>query len=267
MKTLILLFAISMLILGSCTETIYEEIIKTDTVFISKPQSLATTFITVRDTVVIRDTVEVKVIVRDTIVNDIHTTDTVYQVITKDSVIIREVEKIVYHTDTVKVIVHDTVINDVHHYDTIVRNVIVHDTVEVYVYDRTVIYLDTFVTVSYMRPVWSVPEDIIPHVEEFYSLCHQYGLNPPGGIMIIQYVTDLPGENWSSNSFQISDNSQMIIELDQKYPAALQRAGVFREMAKLQLNKKYTQIPDRIMNPVFSPQTTIIKKHLDELFQ
>jgi len=267
MKTIIFLFAVLMLALGAC-ETIEIEKLIYDTVYVDRPpKAVAASFITTVDTVVIIDTVEVKVIVRDTVILEVHTTDTVYQYITKDSLIIKEIEKVIYHTDTLIQVVHDTVINNIHHYDTVTETIILHDTVTVKVYDRTVVYLDSFVVVSYMRPVESIPEDIIPHVAEFYALCQQHGVQAPGGYMIIQYVAELPGEGWSSNSFQISDNSQIIIELDQRYPAALHRAGVLREMAKIQLGKKYTQIPDRIMNPTFSPEATITTNHLNQIFQ
>src|SRR5688572_5897856 len=103
MKKILPLFIVSLFFLG-CTETEYKEIIK----YVDRPApALAPTFITQIDTVVIRDTVEVKIVVTET--------DTVYQYITKDSLIIKEVEKIVYHTvttvehDTVEIVLHDTV--------------------------------------------------------------------------------------------------------------------------------------------------------------
>jgi len=262
------IFTLTILALGTSCE-VYEIVNTVDTIFVDRPvNSLAPSFITVRDTIVVRDTVSTTVFIRDTIVNNIHTTDTIFQVVTKDSVIVRVVEKVVNHTDTVVVTVHDTIYQDVHHYDTIVKNVIKHDTITLTVYDRTVIYLDTAVIVSYMRPTYSVPDDIQPFIEEFYTLANQYGLTTEGnGVIIVQYVTELPGENWSSNSWTVSENSQNIIELDQRYPAALHRAGIFREMSRLFLNKKYVTDVNKIMSPLFDPQTIITKQHLDILFK
>lgn len=153
---------------SSCEEYIIENTI--DTVFVDRPvNTLAPTFITVRDTVeiVVRDTIKVEVIIRDTIVNNIHTTDTLIQVVTKDSIIIKEVEKMVT--------VYQTVIEK----DTIV----VTDTVEIEVVqiEQRVIYKDTLYVLVETRQVFYVPDELLPYVSDFYTLAGQYGNEVRGG--------------------------------------------------------------------------------------
>jgi hypothetical protein len=197
----------------------------------------------------------VTVIILDTMILNTHTTDTVYQFITKDSIIIKEVEKIVYHTDTVTIVDLDTV------------EIIRHDTVTLTVYDRTVVYLDTLFIPGYIRPTWDVPLDLMPHLEEFFELSRQYGYNAELGMLIVHYTNDLPGENWISSSFKMGDNDQWVIFLDQRLPAVLHRSSMFRELGRLSLNKKYSNDPARIMSPLFKYDAPITQKHLDELFK
>jgi hypothetical protein len=89
-------------------------------------------------------------------------------------------------------------------------------------------------------------------------------------MLLITYAKeeDLPGENWSSYSFRHGwDYSQMIIQISEEVPSEQARSCIFRELARLQLKKKYTTMPDRIMNPLFSPMATITANHLNELFR
>jgi hypothetical protein len=89
-------------------------------------------------------------------------------------------------------------------------------------------------------------------------------------MLLITYAKeeDLPGENWTSYSFRHGwDYSQMIIQISEEVPSEQARSCIFREMARLQLKKKYTIVPDRIMNPLFSPMTVITTAHLNQLFQ
>ena len=270
MKTLIMLFAISMLVLGSCTETIYEEIIKLDTVFLTSPsQAFAPTVIIQKDTVVLTDTVEVKVIVRDTIINTINTVDTLIQVVTRDSIIIKEVEKIVNHYDTIVLVQTDTVINNIHHYDTIEVVKTIHDTVTVTVYDRTVIYKDTFYLSDSSHPYSWVPNEIVPFVTEFVNMAYDRGKTINGQPLVIQYVhaDDLPGESWTSFSYHFGN--QYVIELSEQLPTEQQRAGVFREMARLELvpRKKYSSDVNKVMCPLWSPSRVITTQDLNELYK
>lgn len=269
MKALITLFAILMLALGSCTETILEEIIKVDTVFVSKPQTVAPTFITVRDTIVVRDTISTTVVIRDTIVNNVVVHDTIFQVVVKDSIIVKQVEKVVNHYDTIIQLVYDTIINNIHTTDTVFKTIVQHDTVTLMTEVNRVIYLDTLYIPIFNRVINSIPTEIMPYIQEFYQLAGQHGHLVQGGPMLVVYVheSDLPGEGWNSNSYWIGGNyGNMYLELNEELSTEQQRASVFRELSRLQLKRKYTNVPDRIMNPLFPPDTEITNNHLNVLF-
>jgi hypothetical protein len=245
------------IMLSSCTETIIDEIIKLDTVYINTPRSVSASVIVTHDTVVIRDTVEVRVIVHDTIINTIHTTDTLIQVVTRDSIIIREVEKLVT--------VYDTIIQN------FVDTVYVTDTVEIRVVqiEQRVLYLDTLYVLVESRQVFYVPDELMPYVSDFYTLAGQYGQEALGGMLLITYAKeeDLPGELWTSTSFRHGwDYSQMIIQISEEVPSEQARSCIYRELARLQLKRKYTTTPDRIMNPLFNIDAVITTNHLDQLF-
>lgn len=268
MKTIIL-FALVMIGLGSCVETIYDEVIKLDTVWLDRT-AIAPTFITVRDTTVIRDTVKIEV----TVVQNTHTTDTIYQVVTKDSIIIREVEKIIHHTDTVKVTIvqHDTVINEIEvvRIDTVIRNVIQHDTVTVTVHDRTVVYLDTLRMPLYWKSIHFIPEELTPFVQEFYTQARLRGWTNNGGALVIQYSHDMAGEGWNSFSYWIGEE-QMVIEVNGALDPKYLYTSVLRELGRLQLKKKYVTSGDLIMNIYFPPEKVTIdspdkENYLRELF-
>ena len=237
-----LFFALALIGLGSCTETEYKEIIK----YIERPTP---TFITSVDTVHLIDTVEIRVVIRET--------DTVFQIVTRDSLIIKEVEKIIYHTDTV--IVHDV--------DTVV--ITLHDTTVVTQYIQQVRYYDTLYVLVESRQVFYVPDELMPYVSDFYTLAGEYGNQALGGMLLITYAKeeDLPGENWTSYSFRHGwDYSQMIIQISEKVPHEQARSCVYREMARLQLKKKYVTDVNKIMCPLFDPARTITQSDLDVLF-
>ena len=261
MKSLVslILFAIVAMAVAlctsSCTETIIDEIIKLDTVYINTPRSVATSIVVEYDTIVIRDTVEVRVIVHDTIINTVHTTDTLIQVVTKDSIIIREVEKLVTVYETI--IEKDTIV---------ITDTVFVDVIQI---DQRVIYKDTLYVLVESRQVFYVPDELMPYVSDFYTLAGEYGSGALGGMLLITYAKeeDLPGEGWTSYSFRHGwDYSQMIIQISEKVPHEQARSCIFREMARLQLKKKYTTTPDRIMNPLFSIDAVITTNHLDQLF-
>jgi hypothetical protein len=246
MKTLILLFTLSMLALGSC-ETVEIEKLVFDTVYIDRPiQSFVPRTIT--DTVFINresirtDTVEVKVVVTQT--------DTLIQVVT-DSVYI---DKLVLVHDTIKITDIDTVfltqtIIDV---DTIFQTETITDTVFITHHH----YLDTMYVIGTIRPVYSVPDELQPFVEDFYMQAAKYGHNAPGGVLLVYYTDNLPGEGWSSHSYDLG--GQMVVEISGSIPPHQLYTPMLRELARLQLGKKYTNIPDRIMNPVFPPERLVI---------
>ena len=175
--------------------------------------------------------------------------------VTKDSIIIREVEKLVT--------VYDTIIQN------FVDTVYVTDTLEIRVVeiDQRVIYLDTLYVLVESRQVFYVPDELMPYVSDFYTLAGSKAL---GGMLLITYAKeeDLPGEGWTSYSFRHGwDYSQMIIQISEKVPHEQARSCVYREMARLQLKKKYTTTPDRIMNPLFPVTAEITTNHLNELFK
>src|SRR5688572_29217168 len=146
MKTKIFLPLI-ILALFSCEEIVYKDVIK----YVDRPvPTLASTFITVYDTIetVRTDTVEVKVIV--------HETDTLIQYVTRDSLIIQTVEKVVHHTDSI--IIHDV--------DTVWLTV--HDTTVLTEYVQRVVYESYF----YLFPGQSanhVPDELKPYYDSFIA--------------------------------------------------------------------------------------------------
>lgn len=261
MKTLLPVTLLVLFLLGAC-ETVEIEKLVRDTVFVDKPRTVAPTLVTIRDTVTetIIDTVKVEVLIRDTVILNTHTTDTVIHVVTKDSIIYKEVEKLVY--------VYDTLTQIVNHYDTITEYVT--DTLEIQtvVYDRTVIYKDSVYLIGGMiRPTTSIPLELIPLLLEYGETSERYGKATPGAEMIIQYMpqSELPGENWHSFSFDFSN--QWVIYLDVNVPLEQQKASMFRELMHLHHSKQYSNDPSKMMSPLFNPETTITNQHLTELFK
>lgn len=246
MKKLILLPFIILFLLSNCTETIYDEVIRIDTVWLERAQSLAPTFVTTTDTVFITDTVSVEVIVTEV--------DTVFKVITRDSIIIKEVEKIIYHTDTLTIVETDTV------------EIIRHDTVTLTIYDRTISYRDTFWVIDPFNMVTFVPNELQPYVTEFHQSCLDRGIFVNGMPLLVQYTNNLPGESWNSFSYVVGFQ-QLIIELNEKLPPEQQRAGILRELNRLQRNKKYVTDVNKIMCPLWSPARIITTQDLDELYK
>lgn len=255
MKIIVVLFALSMLVLGSCEEVIIERII-TDTVFVDRPRTLAPQIIqtTVVDTVyreLVRvDTVEVTIVIRDTIVNEVIKHDTVYQVKTDSVFIERVIEKTINHYDTVFI---QQVIN---HFDTIYidKIVTIHDTVQVIEYEHEVVYADTFFIIDMFKPMNFIPEELFPFVQSFVTEATNRGVFLSGGPLIVQYVNeeDLPGEGWNSTSYRISQ--QNVIMVNANIATELLMTPVFREMARCEMSKKYTNNPDEIMNVLFPPE-------------
>jgi hypothetical protein len=260
MKTILLGIGVLLfLALGSCTETIYEEVIKLDTVFLSRPVTSFVTLPATRDTVFIRDTVRIETIIRDTILNNIHTTDTIYQVVTKDSLIIKVVEKTVTIRDTVTV----TVVNNVHTTDTL----ILRDTVEVVRVEQRVIYLATEYIFPY-NSVTFIPTDLQKYYEEYIAEAYKRGKTLIGGDVVFSYVDpkDLPGEGWVSNTFEMAGNQQ-IIQLSSELIQEHSRAAVYREMTRWQLRKKYSNDPTKIMSNFFRTAPEPTQNEINTLFQ
>jgi hypothetical protein len=157
----------------------------------------------------------------------------------------------------------------INNYDTLVEYVTDTIEIEVVQIDQRVIYHDTLYVLVESRQVFYVPDELMPYVSDFYTLAGQYGKEALGGMLLITYAKeeDLPGENWSSYSFRHGwDYSQMIIQISEKVPHEQARSCIYRELGRLQLKRKYTTTPDRIMNPLFSIDAVITTNHLDQLF-
>jgi hypothetical protein len=122
-----------------------------------------------------------------------------------------------------------------------------------------------------IREVTSIPDELRPHVQYFYEQATAHGKVTIGGNMIIQYVkqVDLPGEGWTSNSFNLNSSAysgQMVIQISEEVPSEQAKSCILRELARMQLKRKYTTTPDRIMNPLFDINAVITTNHLDQLF-
>lgn len=263
MKTLISLFAISMLILGSCTKTEYEEIIK----YIDRPGPMQFIPVTTEKECESTDTTSIKIVIEDVFKNGEFTKDTLLNVETTCSLLIKISGYTLVPRDSVvteKIVYQDRIV----YKDRIVT---VYDTIREIRYDRSVVYLDTLYVIGSIRPVYSVPDELQGHVTDFYTLAGQYNKSFPGGVILIVYVhpEDLPGEGWVSESFWIGGYpyGQMYIGVSESLPPELHRASILREMARLQLRKKYVTDVNKIMSPLFPPEAVITTNHLNQLFQ
>jgi len=88
-------------------------------------------------------------------------------------------------------------------------------------------------------------------------------------MLLITYAKeeDLPGEGWTSYSFRHGwDYSQMIIQISERVPYEQARSCVFREMARLQLKRKYVTDVNKIMCPLWDVSREITQTDLDVLF-
>lgn len=232
----VIMFVLVALLLGSCTETLYEEVEK-----IIYKDTVKTVFV---DRLRI-DSVAYPVFGNDTVyvAKTIHSVDTVY--LPSDTVYISTVET-----------VYDTIINIKYLYDTI--HVVQHH------------YHDTL----YIPLGWSSTSigEYQAIVEEFYTQAHAHGWQTPGGDMLIQpwMYDEAPPENRSSYSFWYFD--QFILKIKDTLTPDEAYTAIFRELARWQLGKKYTQ-DGTIMDPEFDPTVLVLsdsdakkKPYLDKLF-
>lgn len=240
MKLFTFLFAATFMLLG-CTETVYEEILKTDTVFLARPSFVQLP--ATRDTVVIRDTVTVTIVQHDTIINNIHTVDTVFQVVTKDSLIIKVVEKEVFIRDTIVVT------------NTVKETITLTDTVTVVEYETRVVYLNTeYVYIFPGNSTTFIPEPLRAIHQSFFDECQKRNKQLPGGDLVISYVApgELPGDGWNSYS-ELMAGSQWVIYVNDQLTVEQTYTLLYRELGRIQLAKKYSQDPNKIMSPIFDP--------------
>lgn len=163
----------------------------------------------------------------------------------------------VYVDRIVNTIVYDTIINTVYAYDTV--HVVQHH------------YADTM----YIPLGWSTTSigEYEGAVSEFYTKAAEYGWEPWGGDILIQPWTydEAPPASRSSYSFFYFD--QFILKIKDTLTPDEAYTPIFRELARWQLGKKYTNEPDDIMNPDFdwkrlklSDSDAKKKPFLDRLF-
>lgn len=271
-KIIPLFFTLSMLFLGSsCIDEVIKFVKTTDTIYVEgKPITnfVQTTHVdTVYRDLVRVDTVEVTVVVHDTVVlvNNVETVrvDTVVQIKTDSIFIEKIVEKIVNHYDTIIV---ERIITNV---DTtyIDRVVTIHDTIYVTEYEQRVIYEALF----YVFPGQSsfyIPDELKPYYDSFLQDAAARGVSLPGGDIVAQWVplSDIPGEQWVSSSYQVS-GFQWVINIWEGLPVEESKAAMYRELARIQLAKKYSNDVNKVMSPLFrtSPDPTV--SEINTLFQ
>lgn len=252
-----------LLSLSSCTETIYEEVIKTryDSVVIKAPP----------DTVVVTDTVKV-------IVEKVRYDSIPYPVFVHDTVFVPQIVKeVIYDTIIQKVTEtkYDTIIVEriveVTKYDTIINNVYHHDTIMVVKH----IYHDTLYVFP-GRTVYHVPDEVQHIVNYFYEKAREYGWTTmTGGSLYVDYwpQDEAPPHNRSSIQHTVWTNGQWVIRVKDTIPYEYWFTPLFRELAHDQLDLPYTADGEgSIMDPSFDPMKLKIgdpdeKAYLDELFK
>lgn len=152
-------------------------------------------------------------------------------------------------------------------YDTIINTVYVRDTIHVVQHH----YADTM----YIPLGWSTTSigEYEGAVSEFYTKAAEYGWEPWGGDILIQPWThdEAPPASRSSYSFFYFD--QFILKIKDTLTPDEAFTPIFRELARWQLGKKYTNEPDDIMNPDFdwkrlklSDSDAKKRPYLDRLF-
>jgi len=261
MKTTIVLFAIVMLALGSCTETIYEEVIK----YVDRPVPGPMQFITTSTETECEGTdtlsfgVEIKqngIFEKDTLM---HLSTACYALLKIRGYVLVPKETIVVPGDSVPYPVPYAVQGDSIPYP-------VYDTIWQTRYDRSVIYKDTFWIVDPFNMVSFWPNEVHEYIVEFHQSCQDRGIFINGRPLLVQYSDNLPGEGWTSFSYVVGFQ-QMIIEISDKLPPEQQRAGILRELSRLQRNKKYVTDVNKIMSPLWDPARVITAADLNELYK
>lgn len=264
MKT-ITLFALVMIGLGSCTETVYEEVIK----YIDRPVPGPTQFVatsTVKECES-SDTTLVEMVLKPNTENGqfgkdslLHVKSTCnllikikgYVLIPKDSVLIPGPteylpgDSIPYPVPgPIEYLPGDSIPYPV--YDTVWQVRI----------ERQIIYKDTLFMPLYWKSIHFVPEELTPFVTEFYTQARLRGWTNNGGALVIQYSHNMAGEGWNSFSYWIGEE-QMVIEVNGALDPKFLYTSVLRELGRLQLKKKYVTSGDLIMNIYFPPEKVTI---------
>jgi hypothetical protein len=268
------------MMLTSCTEEIIiDRWIKGDSipypVYVDRP-----TFVAVSQSTecVSTDTLDVSVVIGDIVKNGQIEKDTAVKVSTACTALIRIRGYILVPKDSVLVpgpiqyLPGDSIPYPV---PGPVEYVQVPDTTWITKIEQRVIYKDTLYVLVETRQVFYVPDELMPYVSDFYTLAGQYGQEALGGMLLITYAKeeDLPGENWVSASFRHGfDYSQMILMVSEEIPSEYLYTAILRELARMQLKKKYVTDTNKIMSPLFDPYRLTInsankKPFLDDLFK
>ena len=254
------------LALFSCEEIVYKDVIK----YVDRPVPV-TTFVQTSKTeeCVSTDTTKVEIIMPDVLANGQQAKDTTLAVttachmkitikgkvqmepliITEDSIVYRDTT--IYITNTVNV-PGPTV--------TLYRDTTIYETKVVYT--TNTIYLFPGSSAFY------IPEPYKIHYDSFIEEGLKRNAPMTGGEVILTLVkpNELSGEGWVSESWEIQ-GFQWIIRLSDELTVEQSRSAIFRELARMQLNKKYSQDINKIMSPYFDPSRTVSKLQIDELFQ
>ena len=240
MKTTIL-FALILIGLGSCTETIEIEKLVRDTVWLQRP-SLAPSFITLYDTIetVRTDTVEIQTVITKT--------DTLLLVVTRDSIVYQIQEKEVTTYDTIIIVERDTIFQTL------------YDTITLTEYETRIVYLNTeYIYIFPGQDAFYIPEPFMPHYLSFIAEANARNKQLPGGSVVLTQVdpSELTGEGWVSESWEIA-GFQWIIRLSNELTVEESKAAIFREMGRWQLKKQYSKDVNKIMSNFFrtSPEPT-----------
>lgn len=265
MKTLYPFFIIALFLLSNCTETIYDEIVKIDTLWLpAKP--VAPTFVatsTVKECES-SDTTLVEMVLKPNTTNGQFGKDSLLHVKATCNLMIKINGYTLVPKDSVPVpgpteyLPGDSIPYPV--YDTVWQTKI----------ERQIIYKDTLYQPLYWKSLHFVPEELTPFVQEFYTQARLRGWTNNGGALVIQYSHNMAGENWNSFSYWIGEE-QMVIEVNGALDPKYHYASIMRELGRLQLKKKYVTSGDLIMNIYFDPEKLTIdspekESYLRELF-
>lgn len=222
MKLIPIFIAVALLAWG-CTETVYVEVPgKTDTL---KVEQFIDRYFQGTDTVTITQVIEVPVPTRtqDTVIMNVNDTiyidrvDTLYQerIVYVDRIDSVFIERIVYLTDTIA-------ITQVVHVDTL------------YIYPA--------------RGVYSVPRELQPIVDAFYQDAFDRGFNAYGGhiSITVEPIDDV----LQAYSYRTYGQVNLVINSNHTTDESL--LPIYRELARWQLKKEYSQDPSHPMFPFFA---------------
>ena len=134
--------------------------------------------------------------------------------------------------------------------------------------EQRVVYVSTEYVWIGARSINFVPEHLQSIYVEFFKEAEAHGKPQPGGNVIISYVPaeELAGENWVSDSFDFVGD-QWVIRLSEELIVEHSKAAMFRELARWQMKKKYSNDVTKVMSPLFDPTIPLIETHLNVLFQ